>query len=102
MIDKNKPVLSVGVVADLIGVCERTLRLWEEKGLITPQRNEKNGRRMYSAIDIERLEFIKRLMNDQGLNIHGVKKMLKFYDNCCSKKCSNLKTCDNLWDEGAQ
>ena len=96
MIDENKPVLQVSIVAEILGVCERTLRIWEEHSLITPSRNPKNGRRMYSALDVERLKFIKFLLSEQGLNIPGVKKVLKVWEGCKQKGCQKINCCLDL------
>jgi len=59
-IDPNKPLYSIGTVAELIGTHPRTLRVYEENGIIIPQRTESN-RRLYSLKDIEKLilEFVK-------------------------------------------
>ncbi len=94
MDNKDKPVMPVSVAAEMIGVCDRTLRLWEKHGLITPERNPENDRRMYSFSDIEKLKYIKHLLDTEGLNINGVKKFLRFFDNCVSKGCTKLEKCE--------
>ncbi len=99
VVDENKPVLSVGVVAELIGVCEKTLRIWEQRGLIHPFRASKNNRRLYTTKDVERLEFIKFLMSDKRLNVYGVRKFLKLWDSCNGKNCKEIRECLNLWDK---
>ena len=51
--DRHKPVYMIGVAAELAGVHPQTLRSYEQKGLLTPQRTSGNTR-MYSQADIER------------------------------------------------
>ena len=52
----------------------QTLRLYERRGLVQPQRTAKNTRR-YSQRDVERLRRIQEL-TDLGLNLAGVERVL--------------------------
>ena len=72
--DRHKPVYMIGVAAELAGVHPQTLRSYEQKGLLTPQRTSGNTR-MYSQADIERLELINELTNE-GINLAGVIRIL--------------------------
>ncbi|MGI6045813.1 MAG: heat shock protein transcriptional repressor HspR [Eggerthellaceae bacterium] len=72
--DRNRPVYMIGVAAELAGVHPQTLRAYEQKGLVTPQRTSGNTR-MYSQADIERLELIGELTNE-GINLAGVIRIL--------------------------
>ena len=72
--DRNRPVYMIGVAAELAGVQPQTLRTYEQKGLVTPQRTSGNTR-MYSQADIERLEFINELTSE-GINLAGVIRIL--------------------------
>lgn len=74
MNDRNRPVYMISVAAELAGVHPQTLRVYEAKGLVTPQRTSGNTR-MYSQADIERLEFINELTNE-GINLAGVIRIL--------------------------
>ena len=64
----------IGVAAQLAGMHPQTLRSYEQKGLVTPQRTSGNTR-MYSPADIERLELINEL-TDEGINLAGVIRIL--------------------------
>jgi MerR family transcriptional regulator/heat shock protein HspR len=64
----------IGVAAQLAGMHPQTLRSYEQKGLVTPQRTSGNTR-MYSQADIERLELINEL-TDEGINLAGVIRIL--------------------------
>jgi MerR family transcriptional regulator/heat shock protein HspR len=56
----------------------QTLRKYERAGLLEPSRSK--GLRMYSEEDIVRLKMIKHLVDDSGLNIAGVKIVLRIQD----------------------
>ncbi|MCI8340900.1 MAG: MerR family transcriptional regulator [Eggerthellaceae bacterium] len=72
--DRNRPLYMIGVAAELAGVHPQTLRAYEQKGLLTPQRTSGNTR-MYSQADIERLELIGELTSE-GINLAGVIRIL--------------------------
>ena len=72
--DRNRPLYMIGVAAELAGMHPQTLRSYEQKGLVTPQRTSGNTR-MYSLADIERLELINELTNE-GINLAGVIRIL--------------------------
>ena len=60
MEDKDRPLYMISVAAELAGVHPQTLRIYEQKGLVSPQRTRGNTR-MYSQADIERLQLINEL-----------------------------------------
>ena len=64
----------IGVAAELAGMHPQTLRSYEQKGLVTPQRTSGNTR-MYSQADIDRLELINEL-TAEGINLAGVIRIL--------------------------
>lgn len=74
MEDKDRPLYMIGVAAELAGVHPQTLRIYEQKGLVSPQRTRGNTR-MYSQADIERLQLINEL-TDEGINLAGVIRIL--------------------------
>ena len=74
MEDKNRPQYMISVAAELAGVHPQTLRIYEQKGLVSPQRTSGNTR-MYSQADIERLQLINAL-TDEGINLAGVIRIL--------------------------
>ena len=74
MEDKNRPLSMISVAAELAGVHPQTLRIYEQKGLVSPQRTSGNTR-MYSQADIERLQLINAL-TDEGINLAGVIRIL--------------------------
>ena len=73
-ITADRPIFTLSVAADLLGLHPRTLRIYEEKGLVIPARTEGNRRR-YSQIDIEKFQAI-RLLTRGGVNLEGVRIIL--------------------------
>ena len=61
----------ISVAAELADMHPQTLRTYEARGLIAPQRSPKNTR-LYSQRDVERLRRIQQLTSEQGLNLAGV------------------------------
>ena len=74
MNDRDRPLYMISVAAELAGVHPQTLRMYEQKGLVTPQRTSGNTR-MYSQADIDRLQLINDLTSE-GLNLAGVIRIL--------------------------
>ena len=70
MID-DRPRYMISVAAELVGMHPQTLRQYEEKGLVRPQRTAGNTR-LYSEADLERLRLVQRLTTELGLNLAGV------------------------------
>lgn len=66
----------ISVAAELAGMHPQTLRIYEQKGLITPARTPKKTR-LYSEEDIERLRYIQRLTTELGMNLAGVEKVIE-------------------------
>ena len=66
---------AISVAAQLIGTGQQNIRLYERKGLLTPDRTA-GGTRQYSEADLSVLRRINELLND-GLNLAGVAKVLE-------------------------
>jgi MerR family transcriptional regulator, heat shock protein HspR len=74
-IDAKRGVFMISVAAELAEMHPQTLRMYEARGLITPQRSA--GRtRLYSQADVERLRRIQQ-MTEEGLNLAGVETVLE-------------------------
>ena len=85
--DKNRPLYMISVAADLAGLHPQTLRIYESKGLVTPQRTSGNTR-MYSQADVERLELITQL-TDEGINLAGVVRILDMKERMSQTEAQN-------------
>jgi MerR family transcriptional regulator, heat shock protein HspR len=73
-IDSDRGVFMISVAAELAHMHPQTLRIYEARGLIQPQRSPKNTR-LYSQRDVERLRRIQQL-TAEGLNLAGVERVL--------------------------
>ena len=74
MLDEARPVYTIGTAAEILEVHPRTLRLYEDAGLIRPAR--KNNRRFYSISDLQWVNCIRYLIHEQGLNQEGLRRLL--------------------------
>jgi len=97
-IKKDLPVYPIGVAAKLLDVHPRTLRIYEDEGLIKPTRV--GNRRLYSANDLTWIGCLRRLIHDEGISIPGIRKLLR-YATCheiadCPKEIHC--TCDAVVD----
>lgn len=72
----HEQTYTIKVAAELCGMHEQSLRMYERRGLITPRRSAGNFR-YYSDLDIEQIRFIKRLIDDLGVNLAGVEVILR-------------------------
>lgn len=71
----DRPMYVISIAAELAGVHPQTLRVYERKGLLSPQRTEGNSRR-YSDRDIAVLQRIQELTNE-GINLTGVMRIME-------------------------
>lgn len=90
----EKPLYTISVVADLIGVGQATLRDWERHGLVRPPR--RNNLRLYSDNDLGRLRFVSKLLQ-KGLNLAGVEYLISLYpcwflDDCPKCTCKTVRS----------
>src|SRR3954453_6666705 len=74
--EHNRGVFMISVAAELAEMHPQTLRMYEARGLIEPQRSPK-GTRLYSQKDVERLRRIQEMTNELGLNLAGVERVLE-------------------------
>ncbi|HEY4694946.1 MAG TPA: MerR family transcriptional regulator [Candidatus Nanoarchaeia archaeon] len=87
--NENKPLFTLSVTAEIIGVHPRTLMIYENEDLVIPHRTKTNRRR-YSQKDIARLQFIRYLTNRKGINLAGVSTILALLE-IAGKKDLDLK-----------
>jgi len=72
----DRGVYMISVAAELAGMHPQTLRIYEARGLISPQRSPKNTR-LYSAEDVSRLLRIQELTGEMGMNLAGVERVFE-------------------------
>jgi DNA-binding transcriptional MerR regulator len=104
----KKQLYRIAEAADLAGVSPSTLRLWEKKGLVLPDRS-KCGHRRYSAAQVTRLELIVSRKKARGLNAAAILETLKADDPLeagtppdASRAIPETKKLKQLEDENAR
>src|SRR6266699_3879227 len=69
----------ISVAARMLGMHPQTLRKYERLGLVQPTRTI-GSMRLYSRGELERIKLIKRLVDDGGINLAGVQRLLSIAD----------------------
>ncbi len=69
-------LMAIGKLAELVGVSERTLRYYEEVGLLTPTGHSPGGCRRYVADDVERVSYIRELQEVMGYSLEEIQSIL--------------------------
>jgi MerR family transcriptional regulator/heat shock protein HspR len=75
----SRPRYSISVAAELTGLHQQTLRVYEARGLVLPRRTP-GGTRRYSEADLARLRKISALTGELGLNLAGATQVLQLED----------------------
>jgi MerR family transcriptional regulator, heat shock protein HspR len=93
--DPTRPVYVISVAASIVSVHPRTLRIYEDEGLIAPARTPTNIR-LYSENDIRRVLWIRHLTQDRGVNLAGVRILFELEERL------GTRILEALFDEGVQ
>ncbi len=75
VIDTTVAMLPIGAIAQSLNVHQRTLRIYDKEGILSPKRTAKN-RRLYSLDDLEKAKLILFLTRNLALNLSGVRVVL--------------------------
>jgi MerR family transcriptional regulator, heat shock protein HspR len=78
-VESDRGVFMISVAAELAEMHPQTLRMYEQRGLIEPQRSPK-GTRLYSQDDVDRLRRIQEMTTELGMNLAGVERVLEMED----------------------
>jgi len=70
-------LLRIQEVAASLGLTARTIRYYEEIGLLTPAARSDGDYRLYDEDDVARLQFIKELRDDAGFSLAEISRMLE-------------------------
>ena len=70
-------LLRIQEVASELGLTTRSIRYYEELGLLSPAARTEGDYRLYDASDIERLQFIKELRDDAGFSLAEIGQLLE-------------------------
>ena len=72
----DKPIYTISVASEILETHPRTLMMYENMGLVVPQRTTTNRRR-FSQRDIQKLQTIQNLTRNHGVNLNGVRYVLQ-------------------------
>jgi MerR family transcriptional regulator, heat shock protein HspR len=100
-VDRARGVFMISVAAELAAMHPQTLRMYEARGLIEPQRSPK-GTRLYSQADVDRLRRIQEMTTELGMNLAGVERVLELEDKLArlQRKVETMeRRSDELRDE---
>jgi MerR family transcriptional regulator, heat shock protein HspR len=75
----DSELIFISVAARMLGMHPQTLRKYERLGLVRPSRTI-GSMRLYSRDELERLKIIKRLVDDAGINLAGIQRLLSIAD----------------------
>jgi len=92
---EGKKIYSIGEIAQIVGMTTRTIRYYEEIGLLNSVKRLEGGKRIYTDDDIRRLKFINRL-KVLGLTLKDMKELENVYSVSKSNKAALLKLLDIL------
>jgi len=85
MIPDDKAIFTIGVASKMLKVHPRTLRIYEQEGLIKPIRQGKW--RYYTMDDIKWIECLRGMIHENGISIAAIKKLLQY------TPCWNIADC---------
>jgi MerR family transcriptional regulator, heat shock protein HspR len=85
MIRDDKAIFTIGTAAKMLEVHPRTLRLYENDGLVRPSR--KGQWRYYTMDDLKWIECLRKMIHHNGISIAAIKKLLKY------TPCWNIADC---------
>jgi MerR family transcriptional regulator, heat shock protein HspR len=91
--DPTRPVYVISVAASLVSVHPRTLRIYEDEGLVCPARTPTNIR-LYSENDIRRVLWIRHLTQERGVNLAGIRLLFELEERL------GMRILEALFDEG--
>src|SRR3989441_5610039 len=77
--DDDANLFFISVAAQMLGMHPQTLRKYERLGFIQPSRTI-GSMRLYSREELERLKLIKHLVDEGGINLAGVQRLLSIAD----------------------
>lgn len=87
-LSNSEAVISIGTAAKMLNLSVSALRKYEKEGLLIYCRSEA-GRRLLSRSDIHRIRIIRRMINQIGLNMEGIRRLLALLPCWTLKPCSD-------------
>jgi MerR family transcriptional regulator, heat shock protein HspR len=93
--DSHRPVYVISVAASIVAAHPRTLRIYEDEGLVCPARTPTNIR-LYSDEDIRRITWIRHLTRERGVNLAGIRLLFELEERL------GARILEALYDEGTR
>src|SRR3954467_10833022 len=93
--DPRRPVYVISVAASIVAAHPRTLRIYEDEGLVCPARTPTNIR-LYSDEDIRRITWIRHLTRERGVNLAGIRLLFELEERL------GTRILEALYDEGTR
>jgi len=98
--DPGRPCFVISVAASIVQAHPRTLRIYEDEGLLAPARTPTNIR-LYSENDIRRILWIRRLTQERGVNLAGVRLLFELEERLGTRILEALFDEDKAREAGA-
>lgn len=76
LVNKETPFYNVTQIAEILQISTDRLRTYDEENLVMPARQGKNGKRLYSELDVEWLKDVRTIIAKERMNIYSFKLML--------------------------
>jgi len=99
--DPTRPVYVISVAASIVSVHPRTLRIYEDEGLLCPARTATNIR-LYSEEDVRRILWIRHLTQNRGVNLAGIRILFELEERLGTRILETLFDEANAFDDQAE
>jgi MerR family transcriptional regulator/heat shock protein HspR len=96
--DPTRPVYVISVAASIVSVHPRTLRIYEDEGLLCPARTATNIR-LYSEEDVRRILWIRHLTQNRGVNLAGIRILFELEERLGTRILETLFDEANAFDD---
>lgn len=88
LLDNEKNILPLSSIAELLSAKYRTLKMYEDKGLL-PEKNTEGTKKHYSINDVKMIAFVHYLASHKKINANGIKYILEMFHNNMDEKNQN-------------
>jgi len=96
--DPTRPVYVISVAASIVSVHPRTLRIYEDEGLLCPASTATNIR-LYSEEDVRRILWIRHLTQNRGVNLAGIRILFELEERLGTRILETLFDEANAFDD---
>jgi MerR family transcriptional regulator/heat shock protein HspR len=87
-VESTTPVYTLSTTSDLSGIPVHSIRQYIDKGLIIPFKKD-SKRNLFSQVDILRLKYVHKLLDEGGLNIAGIRSLLAIIPCWTIRQCTD-------------